>query len=769
MRAVGKAGAVLFGLLLGTQAQAQTQQVRVAVEPLGDGRHQASVYYQASDASTVTGLGLRLHYASSQIGELSVVEAYAPALLSTALQSDAGDQDQDALTDQVVNAAWIAYTSTPWPAQPAAETLLLRVQFRSLNPTGPQPVTLTLTRSSGASGYGFVSQNHVGVLAPPPAPSPSPTPVATPTPTPTPTPEPTPVPTPVPTATPTPTPSPSPVPSPSPSPTASPTPTPAPTPVVTVADIELALSSITVVVGVPVPDTVVEQLSTVLGNSSSMAVQAVASLPEGSAGVEQALSALNTIGTALNLSSTAQQQGAQLQQQSVVSSLTGVATMLGALGTRTADISETQRAAVQTLTQNTVSNSANLISNTSTPQQLVQLVAATSAVINAAASAGAQLSTELAAQTEQLVTKAIQTGISSFASNVDPTNTEQVKELLRSNPAALDFAISASVAVTSRLKADTTQIETELANRGVSAELSENLNAVLDAVANPDGVTVGGVNATETLLAALSQFLTGGAAANLSAVLGGLALHALTSNGVQIEVDPLTGALNITTPGERYVGAALSIRLVSNAMPAGISYMRDGRGLVVANGLAIEIAPTPVDLVGFTAAVRAAGYSFSLRNSGAVEIALGNNEFFSGALAYDNLGSTAGACGSISFLPPTGALTAPDYAFHMRCANGLTQRILPFVHDNAFYAAMADSGAQASTDRNTGYVTVSSGARYKPGFFVSPLTPEEAQLLAQPGNSRGVALQSRDVNGDGRMDLVLLSARGAQPLYGAAP
>ena len=95
-------------LLLAQQALAQSQQVRVAVAPVGDGLYQASVYYQSSDGSAATGLGLRLHYGSSQITEVSSENVYATDLLSAALQQDAANSDSNALTDSLFNAAWIA-------------------------------------------------------------------------------------------------------------------------------------------------------------------------------------------------------------------------------------------------------------------------------------------------------------------------------------------------------------------------------------------------------------------------------------------------------------------------------------------------------------------------------------------------------------------------------------------------------------------------------------------------------------------------------------
>src|SRR5690606_9514583 len=187
-------------------------------------------------------------------------------------------------------------------------------------------------------------------------------------------------------------------------------------------------------------------------------------------------------------------------------------------------------------------NSAGMIRTGATRQELVDLVAATSAVINAASGAGAELSSDLAAKTEQLVTKAIKTGISSFAADIDPEDPVQVENLLRSNPEALEFAVSASVAVTSRLQPNSETITTELSNRGVSPAVRQSLGNVLEAVANPNGVSVSGVSATDVLLSALTQFLTGGAS---TPGIAGPLLLAISSDTVEIEVDPFTGGLII--------------------------------------------------------------------------------------------------------------------------------------------------------------------------------------------------------------------------------
>lgn len=537
------------------------------------------------------------------------------------------------------------------------------------------------------------------------------------------------------------------------------------TPGATINDLEEELNTIEIVEGQEVTEETATRLNNALAGTDTLVEQLGGALPEGSAGLDLALSALSTIDKTLTISSTAKQQGGQVTDAAVVKSLGNVANVLNTMATRSGDISAAQKQSVQTITDSTVTNSAGMIRSGASRQELVNLVAATSAVINAAAGAGAELNSDLAAKTEQLVTKAIKTGISSFAADIDPEDPVQVENLLRNNPEALEFAVSASVAVTSRLQPTTNTINTELSNRGVSAAVSESLGNVLEAVANPDGVRVDGVSATEVLLSALTQFLTGGG--STSGISGGQLL-AISSDTVQIEVDPFTGGLIISAPGERYYGAAVNVRVVSSTMPKGISYMRDGRALVVAGGMAIEIAPTPVDLVSFTAAVKAAGYDMRMRKSGGIEISLGNGEFFSGAMAYDNLSGTTGSCEAVQFMEPSGAVNSATYAFEMLCSDGSRQRITPFVHDSRFYDALAAAGSRVSTDRNTGVLQIQGIGRFKPGFFVGAPTAEDQAYLSANATAEGVALQTEDINGDGILDYVFISNVGTQAILGLA-
>jgi len=551
------------------------------------------------------------------------------------------------------------------------------------------------------------------------------------------------------------------------------TPAPTPTPEQVADEINnldndlQVIESVVVQPGQPVSQEVVSQVGSALERTNTLAQQVTTALPAGTEGVNLALNALNTMSRTLTASATVSAGGGTVSNTAATSSINSVATVLNALSTRTQSITAEQRATVQSLASSTVTNSSNLIRAGSTNDELVSMVAATSAVINAASAAGGTLTTELVAQAEALVTKAVKTGISSIAPGINVEDPVQVGNLLRTNPQALEFAIDASVAVKSRIQTDNTAVQQELASRGLDTAASERLTNVLTAVSNPDGVTVAGSTASEVLLSALVQFLTGGSQALVTE--DGRIVMALNNGGIELTVDALTGTLMIKAPGETYSAAVVNTRIVSSSVPEGLSFMRDGRALIVANGVAMELAPIAVDLVGFTSLVEGAGYEMNLRERGAVHVTLGANDTFVGVFAYDNLANTSGSCGASTLTDPAGEPNSAGYAFGVKCSNGVTQKIVPFVHDPVFYRSVTDYGLTLTTDRNTGIITIPNVGVYKPGYFVSKLSSAQQQFLATNKDARGVAFEFRDLNGDGRGDVVFYTAAGAQHLYHVAP
>jgi hypothetical protein len=205
-------------------------------------------------------------------------------------------------------------------------------------------------------------------------------------------------------------------------------------------------------------------------------------------------------------------------------------------------------------------------------------------------------------------------------------------------------------------------------------------------------------------------------------------------------------------------------------LPNGIFIRDNGTGLIVANGIAIELAPVALDTVGFALAVENAGFQYGFRSTqAALRINLGNNERFAGVFAYDNLTGRnlePASCAAISIVEPTIEPNLPNYAFGVNCASGAQQRVVPYIDFDNFFASLDAQKVNYSVDRNTGFVTITGTGVLKPSFFVRPATAAELSYHAANKDSSGVALQAMDINGDGKMDYKIIAPNGVQLLYG---
>ncbi len=358
----------------------------------------------------------------------------------------------------------------------------------------------------------------------------------------------------------------------------------------------------------------------------------------------------------------------------------------------------------------------------------------------------AVLGSELGSETEthehsrQLTKESVRAGAAQYSSSIDTGSDAQVRELLAQNPAALRAALDVSQALQGDWDPDAVALEQKMNERGLPAGLGATLAQALAKVVAIDAVSTPAGNAAEILFDALGS-------------------------AAQLRQDPLTAGLEIVLPGERYQGMVLSVRVVSDLLPGGLRFLPDGQVVLVHQGYAFEIAPIVADLPAFVSIVGNAGFEFSMRDDGAIEINVGGGEHFVGAFAYDNLIESSGACGDMDVAAPVGSILSADYYFAVRCANGAQQRVVPFVHDRAFYQAMADLGNAVTTDRNTGLINIEGLGRYKPGYFLSPLTAGESDFLAANKDGNGVAIHFADINGNGMQDAVLMTAAGTQPMY----
>jgi len=87
---------------------------------------QISVMYEASDKGLATGVGVRVHFDSSQVTIGSISETLRLGKVGVQIKSDSEDYDEDPLTDQYINAAW-ASVDGGWPRSVAQPAQLLQI------------------------------------------------------------------------------------------------------------------------------------------------------------------------------------------------------------------------------------------------------------------------------------------------------------------------------------------------------------------------------------------------------------------------------------------------------------------------------------------------------------------------------------------------------------------------------------------------------------------------------------------------------------------
>ncbi len=575
-------------------------------------------------------------------------------------------------------------------------------------------------------------------------------------------------------------PSPSPAASPSASPSPSSTPIPSPSPTPPPVNLGTALENLGSTTGTlnqiledgiegSDPSVLINLTSDVLSNSVNVTDNLQFQLLAGQTTVQEALTALDTAGNGFAVVSTVSSgTGDSVVNANLISqSLDGFANVINAISSsnNNAPLSQTVLTQVTTFAESKLTSTAQLIKDDTPPADVEKVMASTTALLNATLSTGAPLSQALVTSAVTVALKAVQSVLPDLASSlglgtVDFSNPTAVTTLLQSEPAALSSAINTSPAVTSRTSADEERSTAALQSSGVNPETAARIFASLSAaVSNTDGVRVGNTSATTSLLNALARAF--GVAANASLQEG---LNFLSATSFAVVVDPVTGALRVNTATESYSATSTATRLVPSVVPEGVSYLADGRAVAVADGVAVELAPAAADLLSFAAAVELAGFPATFRNNGTIALALGGNQRFSGAFAYDNIAGKSGECGAVSFQNPTGAVNAANYTFKMTCANGIQQNIVPFIDNAAFYSALSSAGLTVRTDRNTGALTIGNTGRFKPSFFVTPLSTADQAFLTQNGTN-GFAFRAKDANGDGRMDYEVISSTGVQLLY----
>lgn len=531
--------------------------------------------------------------------------------------------------------------------------------------------------------------------------------------------------------------------------------------------------------------------ATTTTNQAANAAQTLANAAT-SGGTLDPASTLTTLTSLTTSASTSSQIAASSStntstQQTLVDSnvriLSGTATAITALANQNAQLSTTQQQTLNTIVSNTLTTLDKVAETPGASlNQLASLATQANSINQAKAALGipatqqqaeqaAEISRKLAlaAATKVLgttpsaaqLTAAIQNDpkllqdIVNSSLELPPTATEPasaIQQRIRDAFAARAPAVAQARPVTVRMTVFSTFYRSNGFCPSISQTIAEYLRVAVGVVSVPACSPV-------TLSSALSDNHNLRAGAQVSA-----------ATAASITQDEVTGTLKIELGAEAYTGSTLAIRALPTGTPDGVSFLTDGRALLVRSGVAMELAPVAADGIDFLAAAANAGFAATVRNdSGSFTLDLGNNQRFAGAFAYDNLvGKNLSNCGGMTFAAPTaGSINSANYAFTATCGtSGVVQRILPFPDNTNFFASVAGRGAAATLDRNTGIVTITGVGRFKLGYFVNAPTTAESTFRTANADTQGIAYQGGDFNGDGRLDFKIISESGVQLLYG---
>ena len=120
------------------------------------------VSYETLDKGLATGLGIRIHFDSSQLSIESIASMFRHGKVGTQIKQDSDDFDNDPLTDKYLNAAW-ADVEGMWPESDVQPLTLLTLNVGTAEDfKGSQ---LNITISSADARYAASADNLVIGLA----------------------------------------------------------------------------------------------------------------------------------------------------------------------------------------------------------------------------------------------------------------------------------------------------------------------------------------------------------------------------------------------------------------------------------------------------------------------------------------------------------------------------------------------------------------------------------------------------------------------------
>lgn len=306
------------------------------------------------------------------------------------------------------------------------------------------------------------------------------------------------------------------------------------------------------------------------------------------------------------------------------------------------------------------------------------------------------------------------------------------------------------------------------------------------------GLGVPGITHTETICTGGRPFLTSGLKTESGTVVDAITLPTLFPNPTTIKIETATGIVSAADVMRTVLGAGSTVtydaatsmvRIQSGGLDLpvyisevtlapsafftnGLTLMSDGSALMVGSNLAVRVIPASRDAQGLADAIAAANVTVATEFDGNLFLTAGS-ERLSGTFAFEHVPRTNTQSGPVTFSLPAGNPALASFVIRANYVDGSSQKILPYIDEQLFYFSTQILGANFTTDRTTGILTLTPGGqKLRPDYFVKNLTASDTAFHTANKDGFGIAYrQTTDFNADGKLDVEVITATGKQILY----
>ena len=236
--------------------------------------------------------------------------------------------------------------------------------------------------------------------------------------------------------------------------------------------------------------------------------------------------------------------------------------------------------------------------------------------------------------------------------------------------------------------------------------------------------------------------------------------NVLLDAGITAAADSTTGSIGFAFDSGAIEAFVTDVAIVPDSVPEGVFIRPDGSAVIIEDGVAISVAPSPAEPIEFVAAIESVGegeYTTTIRDNGAIALTDTLTGYvFNATFSFDSIVSAEPVAETFFTFPQGNDPADPAYRFSVTFEDGSTQSLLPMIAAPQFYDSLSTQGFDIQTDRSTG-VIITDRARFRPDYFSRPATSFEILFLNSNADASGMAYIPTDANGDGIEDFIVIT------------